>query len=60
MRPQDRREKAVPDSSRRPEPDAVIQPKADNEDIDRDYDLKSPTHKPPDGGEASETEVPGR
>ncbi len=40
-------------------PDGPPQPQTDNEDLDQDYDLKAPAHKPPEGGEAPATEVPG-
>ena len=50
----------MPDAAGSPQPDAPVEPKPDNEDLDRDYDLKSPAHKPPDGGQPSETEGPSR
>jgi hypothetical protein len=60
MKQHDQREKSMPDTAGRPKPDGPVENEADNEDLDRDYDLKSPAHKPPDGGEPSETEAPSR
>jgi hypothetical protein len=54
----DHPEKAVKSKRERPEPDGLAEPKTDNEDLDQDYDLRAPAHKPPEAAQTPQTEVP--